>query len=80
LPHPPSPFDGLYGVKASVTQYEIVLKKGDFTAGEGYNVAERYATGKYEGRITLPYRYLLAAGVTLFFVGCGILLFSKLRD
>lgn len=77
---PSSPFDGLYGKKESVTRYEIVLKKGEFSAGEGYNAVQRYVSGSYKGRIILPYRYILAFGITLVFAGCAILLLSKLSD
>jgi len=75
---PKSAFDGLYGVKAPLTRYEIVLKKGDFTPGKGNSVATRYALGTYEGRIVIPYRYVIAAGVLSIFLGIGIIVFSKI--
>jgi len=55
------------GVEKDVrfSELEIVLTEGKYVQGI-----------TYEGRITIPYKYLLSLGMVLFITGIGVLLFS----
>ena len=53
----------------TVTDLELVLKEGEYREYKS-------GGGSWEGRIAIPYRYILAFGVVICFVGIGILAFS----
>lgn len=44
---------------------EVVLKKGNWIKDGNYQ-------GHYEGRIAIPYHYTLALGITIAFLGIGL--------
>jgi hypothetical protein len=74
---PPGPYrDGAFGAKAPITKYEIVIKKGKWVPGEGTGVWA-ILSGHYEGRVIIPYKYFIAIGITIFFIGLTTLVFKS---
>ena len=57
----------------SLQDLEIVLVKGEWKKDN------KNAGGHYEGRLAIPYRYTLAFGILLAFIGIGIVAFYKER-
>ena len=49
-----------------LNQLEIVLKKGDWIKDGTYQ-------GHHEGRIAIPYHYIIASGITIAFLGIGLI-------
>lgn len=52
----------------SLQDLEIVIVEGEWSKNEA-------ASGHYEGRLAIPYRYTLAFGILLSFLGIGIVAF-----
>ncbi|MEA3436965.1 MAG: hypothetical protein U9R43_10910 [Thermodesulfobacteriota bacterium] len=57
----------------SLQDLEIVLAKGEWKEDN------KNASGHYEGRLAIPYRYSLAFGILLAFIGIGVVVFHKNR-
>jgi len=57
----------------SLQDREIVLIKGEWKKDS------KNGGGHYEGRLAIPYRYTLAFGILLAFIGIGIVVFHKDR-
>jgi hypothetical protein len=55
----------------SLQDLEIVLVKGEWKKDS------KNGGGHYEGRLALPYRYTMAFGILLFFIGIGFVAFYK---
>jgi hypothetical protein len=55
----------------SIRDLEIVLMEGEWKK-DSINPG-----GHYEGRIAIPYRYTLAFGILIAFIGVGIVLFHE---
>lgn len=49
---------------------EIVLKKGTWIKDGTYQ-------GHYEGRITISYHYIIAGGITIVFLGIGLIALAR---
>jgi hypothetical protein len=57
--------------KPSLDELEIVIKKGRWIGKDEFE-------GHYENRIAIPYHFVLAGGITIFFIGvCFIALSVK---
>ena len=57
----------------SLQDLEIVLVKGEWKKDN------KNAGGHYEGRLAIPYKYTLAFGILLAFIGIAIVAFHKDR-
>ena len=55
----------------SLQDLEIVLMKGEWKKDS------KNGGGHYEGRLALPYKYIMAFGILLFFIGIGFVAFYK---
>lgn len=54
-----------------IQDLEIVFAKGEWIKGNNK------VNGHYKGRLAIPYKYILAFGILLAFVGIGIIAFHK---
>ena len=57
----------------SLQDLEIVLAEGEWKKDN------KNAGGHYEGRLAIPFRYSLAFGILLAFIGIGVVAFQKDR-
>lgn len=57
--------------KTRITDFEIVISKGELIPGEGYNASQRLATSHFEGRVAIPYKYLMSLGFFIILIGAG---------
>ena len=58
--------------KPALEDLKVVLVKGDWKKDNNDN-------GHYEGRITVPYGYIIALGITLVFFGIGLIALSLIK-
>lgn len=55
--------------KPSLDELEIVIQVGEW-------ISEGKFKGHYENRIAIPYHFILAGGITVFFIGICVIAFS----
>jgi hypothetical protein len=74
---------GLYASRGvtyerKIDDLQILIKEGKPKLDPKKN--RYYFVGEYEDRLVIPYKYLLALGITLFFIGIAVATFSKKRN
>ena len=74
---------GLYASRGvtyerKIDDLQILIKEGKPKLDPKKN--RYYFVGEYEDRLVIPYKYPLALGITLFFIGIAVVTFGKKRN
>ncbi len=59
--------------KPRLNDLEVVIKKGTWLVDKNYQ-------GHYEGRVAIPYPYAVAFGLTVVFLGIGLVVLAGQRE
>lgn len=63
--------EGNVTLSSRVLDYEVVFREGKLVPGDG-DILSAILNSRYEGRWALPYRYGVAAGISIFFLGFAL--------
>jgi len=70
--------DGAVTLSSRLLDYEVVFREGKLVPGDG-DLLSAILNSRYEGRWVLPYRYGVASGIFVFFVGLTLFAVSPAK-